>query len=100
MTPRCLTKRSARSLLATVRVRLTLRTSHTKNSRSTHPMSGEAWLRFELPLPPRDPDATAGRNLVVRIARDPKTTRGSDLSRRGDLQVAANVNCTVHNDHS
>src|SRR5665213_256123 len=100
MTPRCLTRRSARSSLATVRVRLTLLTSHTTNSRSRNPMSGGALLRFALVLLPRELDAAARRNLVVRVARDPKTTRGSDFSRRGHPKITANVDCTVHNDDS
>jgi hypothetical protein len=63
-------------------------------------MSGAALLRFALVLLPRDPDAAARRNLVVRVARDPKTTRGSDFSRRGHPKITANVDCTVHNDDS
>jgi hypothetical protein len=63
-------------------------------------MSGATLLRFALVLLARDPDAAAGRNLVVRVAGDPKTTCGCDLSRRGHPKITANVDCTVHNDDS
>jgi hypothetical protein len=65
MTPRYLTRRSARSSLGTVRVRLTLLTSPTTNSRLSTLMSGATLLRFALVLLPRDTDAAARRSLVV-----------------------------------
>jgi len=63
-------------------------------------MSGATLLRFVLVLLPRDPNAVAGRSLVVRVAGNPKTTCGCAFSRRGHREIAANVDCAVHNDDS
>src|ERR1035437_910173 len=63
-------------------------------------MSGETLPRFALVPLLLDFNTSAGRTLVVRVARNTEKTRGGAFSRCGHSSVATNVGCTVHNDDS